>query len=389
MSPQPIPAQPNRDQTTASAFYSLLDAVDSESIAEPFDIGTYNETHGFLTHIKIGIFEGIHPSDSLRSLAEKLQTHDQLEDMAASTFSRYTNDRDYRAVVHLLFALLHSPQLYHQRGVQRKRLEWLQRSVVAVDATNLDLTRTVVVPHDLRTVNEPHEIAPGDGSLKLHLAARVDGDHKHPLGTSVTAGETHETTQFDHLHGDVEVFPDLDSPIWVYDRGYTDYERFCAMKRRDEDFVVPLRSNARVEVLEAFEDFEITDETGTQSVTDERIVLGETGEEFRRVVVEDTDGEVIEYLTTLSPEEYEPVDVVSIYTLRTLIEILFRELKQYMNIEEFHSTSLNGVLFELFCTLIGFVLLEWFRHCHPMRGGVPNAIRKVRNQWDQSLPSYG
>lgn len=36
--------------------------------------------------------------------------------MVASTFSRFTNDPDYRAVVQLL----HTPQLYHQRTVQRK-----------------------------------------------------------------------------------------------------------------------------------------------------------------------------------------------------------------------------------------------------------------------------
>jgi IS4 transposase len=70
-------------------------------------------------------------------------------------------------------------------------------------------------------------------------------------------------------------------------------------------------------------------------VSDQRIELAETGEKFRRIVVEDVDGEAIEYLTTLSPVEYDPVDVVRIYTLRTLIEILFRELKQYTNIENF------------------------------------------------------
>jgi IS4 transposase len=37
--------------------------------------------------------------------------------------------------------------------------------------------------------------------------------------------------------------------------------------------------------------------------------------------------------------------VMSLYTLRTMIEILFRELKQYTSIENFHSQSLNGVLF--------------------------------------------
>ena len=144
----------------------------------------------------------------------------------------------------------------------------------------------------------------------------------------------------------------------MYDRGYLDYDRFCEMKRCDEDFVTLLRSDARVDVLERVQDVEIIDESGIRSVCDQRIELAETGEEFRRVVFEDVDGEEIEYLTRLSPVEYDPVDVVRIYTLRTLIEILLRELKQYTNTENFYSQSLNGVLFEFFCTLIGYVLME-------------------------------
>jgi hypothetical protein len=389
-SPKPtVPDKSHRSPTTASEFYSLLGVVDSESTAEQFGIGTYNEKHDFENHLRIGAFEGINPSDSLAELAEKTDTHDQMSYMAGSTFSRWTNDRDYRAVVRVLFELLHTPHLYHQRGVQRKRLERINRSVVAIDATNLTLTRSVAIPSEIHNDEVLHEIQPTDGGLKLNLAARVDGEYRDPLGVTVTAGDTREPTQFDHLQSDVEVFADLDSPIRVFDRGYLDYDRFCTMKRRDEDFVTLLRSDARVDVLERVQDVEITDEGGTRSVSDQRIELAETGEEFRRIVVEDVDGEEIEYLTTLSPAEYDPVDVVCIYTLRTLIEILFRELKQYTNIENFHSESLNGVLFELFCTLIGYVLMEWFRHCHPLRGGVPEAIRKLRTRWNQSLPSYG
>ena len=386
---QTIPSVPDQKPTTASEFYSLLDEVDSEFIADQFDIGTYTDKHDFDNHLRVGVFEGINPSDSLAELAEKTGIHVQLEEMAASTFSRRTNDRDYRAVVRVLFELLHSPQLYHQRGVQRKRLEWLDRAVVAFDGTNLALTRSVAVPSELHDDEVIDEINPGDRGLKFNLAARVDGHAKHLLGVSVTAGDTREPTQFEHLQDDVEVFADLDSPIRVFDRGYLDYDRFCALKGRDEDFVCLLQSDSRVDVLERIQDIDITDDAGTRHVHDDLIELAETGETFRRIMFEDVDGEEIAYLTTLSPENYDPVDVMNIYTLRTLIEILFRELKQYTNIENFHSQSVNGVLFELFCTLIGYVLVEWFRHCHPLRGGVPEAIRLVRTRWNQSLPVYG
>jgi hypothetical protein len=378
------------DTSTASAVYSLIDEVDSESIADEFDIGKFNNTHDFDNHIKIAVREGIDPSDSLKELEETTDSDDEMEKMAASTFSRYTNDRDYGAVVQLLFAILHTPELYHQRAVQRKRLKHLLRSVIAVDATNLELIRSVVVSDDFVGADEEaYEIDTSDGGIKLHLAARVDGEAKHPLGATVTEGETHESPQFEHLKDDVEVFEDLDSPIWVFDRGYTLYVRFCKFKEADEDFITLLESDARYEVREHIQTVEVSDGDETRHVRDDRIELAETGEQFRRVLLETPDGEVLEYLTTLVSSAYDPIDVINIYTLRTIIEILFRELKQYLNIENFHSQTLNGVLFELFAAMIGMVLIEWLRQRHPMRGGVSDAITAVRDGWNETLRSVG
>ncbi|GAD53909.1 hypothetical protein MBEHAL_2669 [Halarchaeum acidiphilum MH1-52-1] len=382
------PTETASPSTVGATFYSLLDAVDSESISNDFEIGTYTAKHDFNNHLKVAIFEGVHPSDSLDELDEKTGTYDELAYMAGSTFSRLTNDRDYRAVVRLFFELLHSPQLYHQRSVQRKLLDWLERAVVATDATNLSVSRSIKIASESDDTEVRRVIQPGEKSLHLNVAARVDCDAKQPLGVTLTPGVMREPTQFEHLQRDVEVFADLDSPIHVYDRGYLDYDRFCTLKEQGKDFICLLQVDARVDVLEQFQDVEITDEQGTRHVRDERIELAETGEEFRRIVFEDVDGEELAYLTTVS-SEYAPVEVMSIYTLRTMIEILCRELKQYTSIENFHSKSLNGVLFELFCTLIGYVLVEWFRQRHPLRGGVPEAIRTTRTRWNTSLRTYG
>jgi hypothetical protein len=392
----------NTDEIVADELYSLLDAVDSESIADEFRVGVHSDKHDFTNHLKIAVREGLDPSSSLAELEDKTAVDESLEHMPKSRFSELTNDRDYRAVVRLLLELLHTPQLYHQRAVQRKRLEWLTRGVVAADATNLELTRSVVVSDEFVGDDEDvYEIDTDDGGLELHCAARVDGEHKHPLDATVTEGDTHESPQFDLLEDDVEVFADLDSVIWVFDRAYTRYLRFCEINDSDDDFVTLLHSDARFEVIELLEEFEVTvsgnnaaqpknsNDKSTRRVRDERIELAETGEEFRRIVLKTPDGEEIEYLTTLASSAYDPIDVISIYTLRTVVEILFRELKQYLNIENFHSKSLNGVLFELFCALIGYLLVIWFRQRHPVKGGMARAIQKVRTFWNETLDSFG
>jgi hypothetical protein len=82
-----------------------------------------------------------------------------------------------------------------------------------------------------------------------------------------------------------------------------------------------LKENARTTVVDRLQAVEVRDAAGTRQVTDDIVELSDTGETFRRVTVEDTDGEVTAYLTTLDPTECAPIDVVSIYTLRWLIEI--------------------------------------------------------------------
>jgi len=265
------------DKPTASAVYSLLNAVDSESIANEFDIGEHSKSHELDNHVKIAVREGIDPSDSLAELEETTATDAAMEKMAASTFSRYTNDRDYRAVVHYMFELPHTPQLYHQRAVRRKRIQRLTRGVVATDATNLELTRSVVVSENLVGDDEQAHEIDTDDDIKLHLAARADGEHKHPLGSTVTEDQSHESLQFEHLYGDVEV-SDLDSPIWVFDRGYTRYKRFCGFTDIDDDFIMLLESDAQYEVCEQIQTVEVTEEDETRQARDDRIELADTGE---------------------------------------------------------------------------------------------------------------
>ena len=209
--------RPSEDVTDASninstdlvvdELYSLLDEVDSESIADEFKIGLHSDKHDFTNHVKTAVREGLDPSSSLAELEDKTIVDDSLEHMPKSRFSELTNDRDYRAVVRLLFELLHTPQLYHQRGVQRKRLGWMTRGVVAVDATNLELTRSVVVSDEfVGDDDKVYKVDTDDGGLEIHCAARVDGENKHPLDATVTQSDTHESPQFDLLKEDVEVF---------------------------------------------------------------------------------------------------------------------------------------------------------------------------------------
>jgi hypothetical protein len=198
----------------------------------------------------------------------------------------------------------------------------------------------------------------------------------HPIGTVVTDPNTHETNCFEDLLDQVEVHEDLDDLIAVFDMGYVDYDRFCSLNHWNIDFVTQLRTNAQYTVGETLceKDFKKTEDGDVTHVTDELGELASTGEEFRRVTVRIADGDadggekVNRYLTTLPPESYDPFDVAVIYAVRWLLEIIFRKLKQYFNVQEFHSKTLNGALVELFCALIAYVLADYYHRTYRIRG---------------------
>lgn len=51
------------DEIVADDVYSLLDAVDSESITQEYDIGKHSPKHDFENHVKVAIREGFDPDD--------------------------------------------------------------------------------------------------------------------------------------------------------------------------------------------------------------------------------------------------------------------------------------------------------------------------------------
>jgi len=128
---------------------------------------------------------------------------------------------------------------------------------VATDSTNLTVTRSVAISIESHETEIRRAIQPDEKGLHLNLAARVDGDSKHPLDVTITPGVMREPTQFDHLQSEVEVFADLDSPIHVFARGYLDYERFCSLKEWDKDFICLLQTDARVDALKHVQDVDI------------------------------------------------------------------------------------------------------------------------------------
>ncbi len=84
----------NSTDSVADGLYSLLDAVDSESIADEFRIDVHSDKHDFTNHLEVAVREGLDPYSSLAELGDQTVVDDSLKHMPKSRFSKLTNDRD-------------------------------------------------------------------------------------------------------------------------------------------------------------------------------------------------------------------------------------------------------------------------------------------------------
>jgi len=67
------------------------------------------------------------------------------------------------------------------------------------------------------------------------------------------------------------------------------------------------------------------------------------------------------FLTNISTEDLSAEDIRDIYRLRWMIEIFFRKLKHVATIKHLYSTTANGVLIQVYSTLIAYTLINMYR----------------------------
>jgi IS4 transposase len=161
------------------------------------------------------------------------------------------------------------------------------------------------------------------------------------------------TNAKEHDRGQLEVLVDDKECMYVFDRGYLDYERFDRMTDEGYFFVSRLRKNA---VVRSLEHFELPEDSVVMS--DEMIVIGTAQNRsenvFRLLKVLDSKGNQLNLITNrfdLSADE-----IAELYKSRWGIELFFKWVKQHLNIKKFYAQSQQGVNNQVYIALIVYCL---------------------------------
>ncbi|QDI91395.1 IS4 family transposase [Salicibibacter halophilus] len=287
-------------------------------------------------YIKLFLLAHLQETDSLAAISDGLLDEGLQQEVGFQAISSSQLSRKHRAIDPTLLStifvdLVQRIRYFHRQSSARMPLKIIDSSTIPLDLTRYKWA----------------EFRKTKAGVKLHLRlVYMDRHTTYPDKAVLTPAKEHD-------RGQLEVLVDDKEAMYVFDRGYIDYERFDRMTDDGYFFVSRLRKNAFVRVLESFS---LTDDSPVLS--DQMVVIGSpqnrTENVFRLLKVDDTKGNQLLLITNrfdISAEE-----IADIYRDRWAVELFFKWLKQHVKIKAFYGFDETAVHNQIFLALIVYCL---------------------------------
>lgn len=172
--------------------------------------------------------------------------------------------------------------------------------------------------------------------------------------------------------------------VYVFDKGYCDYNWWYAIHKKQAFFVTRLKSNAAVQVNQSLP---LDPERKENIISDEIISFKHKqnrgkgrinhyhGKPLRRITVAREGKEPL--ILVSNQLEAEADTIAGQYRQRWQIELLFKWLKQHLKVKAFFGRSENAVHIQLLCALITYLLLQLYKKQHNIRADLHLLLAQV------------
>lgn len=323
-------------KTSFGQWFSPINLQLFEENVKTMKLDYYTKKLTTKSFLKLLLFAQLHETESLHALSDclfndQLQKSANLDSISVSQLSRRLNGMNPEIFQKLFLDLV----LQIQRKTNYSKITM---PLKIIDSSTLPLNLTNHKWAKFRKTK---------AGVKLHLRlVFMEKGLSYPEKAVITHAKEHD-------RGQLEVMVDDKECMYVFDRGYLDYERFDRMTDEGYFFLTRLRKNAVVRVLE---DFKLTEESAVLS--DQMVLIGTTQNRaenvFRLLKVIDSKGNELQLITNrfdLSAEE-----VSDMYKSRWTIELFFKWIKQHLNIKKFYGQSEKAIQSQVFLALIVYCL---------------------------------
>lgn len=328
-----------------------------EGLARKLGADRYVKKFTAIQHLRTFIFAIAARVHSIRELNTALAAHETKlghigveTSVARSTFSDANTRRSplfFEEVYKLLFAryqqILSDSQLSQGEREKRKR-------IYAMDSTTVPLFSTIFEGTTQESIHGKRK-----GGLKVHTV--IDTADSIPLFVHITDAIRHDSQEAQALLNLPE------GSIVLIDRGYYDFALFEKLNQKGIHYITRIKKNIRYQILQDRTD---TNQDPSTSLdydiklairAKNEYAIQKEGHSCRLLAWFNPDKKSYDaYLTSL--DDLTGEDIHNTYALRWKIETLFKKLKQNFNLTNFLSQSRNGIIIQIWCILITFLLLE-------------------------------
>jgi IS4 transposase len=326
-------------KTSFEQWFSPIPSAKLEELAERHQLNYYTKKLYIASFLKLLLFAQLNETESMRAVSETLFSDDlqkttNLESISFSQLGRRLNQvptHVFQEIFLDLVAQIHEKTHFEQRRKTMTPLKIIDSSTLPLNLNN----------------HKWAEFRKTKSGIKLHLRlVFLEKGCSYPDIAVLTNAKEHD-------RGQLEVLVDDKECMYVFDRGYLDYDRFDRMTDDGFFFVSRLRKNAVTRVVEPFE---LPEDSAVLS--DEMILIGTTQNRaenaFRLIKVLDSKGNELHLITNrfdLSADE-----IAELYKSRWAIELFFKWMKQHLNIKKFYGQSEQSVHNQVYIAMIVYCL---------------------------------
>jgi len=276
----------------------------------------------------------------LRSVGGKLYHMGLRGKVSRTTLADANESHDWRIFAdfaQILIGIARPLYLHDPIGVD------LDQSLYALDSTTIDLCLSLFPWAKFRK----HKAA-----VKMHTLLDLHGNI--PTFIRITSGVVHDVNLLD------EILPEAGA-IYVFDRGYIDFQRLFVFTLSSAFFVVRTKSNV---LLQRRYSHPVDKSTGVRS--DHIVILSAIDsakvypDTLRRVSYLDVKtSKRFKFLTNNCT--LPALTIAQIYKSRWQVELFFRWIKQHLRIKAFYGTSENAVKTQIWIAVSVYVLVAIIR----------------------------
>ena len=366
--------------TKKTAFRKCLEpifAFSFQKLLKTWDIDKYTKKLFVNNFILLMLYAQINCLDSLRHISqilkdsEKLQKLTGLDSISASQLSRKLRETSPEVLEKLFTELVEELETTIGHKARNKRLE----KIFLVDASVISFCLS---NHLWATYRKTK------GGVKLHLKLAFYPEvGVYPHTAIITTARGNDRTQMDNL-----IIEESKDVLYVFDRGYVDYEKFDSYCDNNNQirFVSRLKSNAVKELIQ--EQKVLVD---NEWVLDRIVRLGKPGTTqmkhlLRLIETRDTQGNAVTIVT--NDFELTAQEISDIYRNRWAIELFFKWIKQHLKVKKFYGKSENAVKNQIWLALISFCLMTLLQIRVKFSGKLLNFQRLLKSCGYDSLELF-